>query len=148
MKFRLLSGRYYKDKETFNKGDIVESDKDLCKMFGNRFEKVVEPQPAPSPVMEQTFHHPPPEKEGVEATESAPPSPIVSTLPEDKKFVENIDFGLDVSDEFPDAITANVKVFLKDEHYSIVDGGNNHMLNEKPFKKTTRVQKFLTRLLE
>jgi hypothetical protein len=145
MKFRVLAGRYYKGKKMYEKGSTVESDRDLVKVFGKeKFEPIIEPlQLEPSDVKNKSS--PPSSKTGgAEVITSIPPS----SAPPDLLNIDYTSFGKDVTKNYINATRGGVRVFLKDDTYSIVDAGDGSIHNSKPLTSEKKVLRFLERLLE
>jgi len=142
MRFRLLSGRYYQGEKRFEKGEIIESNRDLCTAFLNKFERLNDVQeiiPDKEQKPADALH--PPLTGGVKVENIAPP--VIEKLEE--QVVPS--YGEDVTEDFSTAEKLNLKVFLKEDIYSIVDE-NGNKINEKTIISSNRVNRFLRKKKE
>jgi hypothetical protein len=151
-RFRLIAGKHFQDEadgtvKTYSakSGDnIIESDKELDKLFANKFERIegsekVVPDKDPAPV-----------------TSSEKPKPTVtefSTKPDgsmprelataegadvgfDPKAAGGDDLGEDVTEDFEGAAEKDLQVFIKARKYHVTDKDNpGKPLNEEPLNK-------------
>jgi len=150
-KYRLLSGLYKCfDGTTYKKGDTVESVRDLCATFKNKFELVEDHTPVQvetEKVADNILHTPSP-TDGEENVKTSP-SNIVT-----KHQITEIKEEVDVTDDFPLAVKIGGLKVIKitcadgDKIYNVVDSGNGQLHNSKPIKNVIRVKKFLKNLAE
>jgi len=136
--YRLLGCSYKsKDGKTYEKGDIVESNRELDKKFVGLFEKlpetvVVDKQPETVIVDKQSDIIP-----------SSESGEEIFTSPLSEK---------DVTKQFPYAKRIGginiIRVTDGDkEYYNIVDSGNGQLHNSKPILSIVKVNKFLRNLV-
>ena len=137
-KYRLLSGFYKcKDGNTYKKGDVFESEKDLCKVFVNKFELVERTLPTQTKTDGSLSS---PSSAGGEDKLKASPLVTVSEV--------------DVTDEFSRAVKIGglkiVKVTNSNgvKGYNVIDSGNGQLHNSKPIKTFDKVKKFLKNIAE
>jgi len=125
MKFRVLHSRHIANGRTFEKGDIVESSGDLVKAFPGKFERI---------------------ESSVEVARVRASSPAASeapVVPPSAPDGETSPFGEDVSEDFPSAVGADLKVFQKGSSYFVVDMDTpDKALNAKALKGA-EVNKFI-----
>ena len=123
---------------TYESGDIVETERDLVKLYGNKFKRVSPEQESP-----------------IEGDVSSPDIPIITkvgkgdeevTSPSEPlppgDVVEN-EHGVDVSDSFPLAKEVDLTVFEKSKWYTVVDPDDGTVLNEKRLHGEKQVKAFL-----
>ena len=111
--FKLLAGNYRSaDKKNYNSGDIVESDRELDKIFVNKFSRVgateapTEPPKAPA--------------------DSAPANndKTPASAPDDD------DKGENITAEYPDAVDAGLEVYKKSGWCTVLDPETGDHLNK------------------
>ena len=107
----------------YTKGDIVESDINLCETFQNAFERLADKPPKAAAAMEVDEEEPAIEEEPVEEEQPSP-------------------FGKDVTDGFKDA---KFKIYHdKEIGFSVVDPENpNEALNGKRLNSKAAVVAFM-----
>lgn len=134
MKYELLAGRHVSRNGVYDKGDIVESDLNLAKLYPAKFREVKD---AIALVPEKSSS-PPPTDEGSGDAKNSPPSSGQKSLE-----------GEDVTNKFPlaEKITG-LTIILKDAKYNVYDSGNKELLNTEPFTKEKSVNKFLKAFME
>ena len=142
MKFRLINKKgigshQYFDKDgnsvTVSPGEVLESDKDLVKLFPNKFE----------------YAEPIDDPDATPVVTDVPDFPL-RNVKDDTTVVEppkEGPYGIDVTAEFPKAVEANLTVFEKLKWYTIVDPEDKTILNEKKLRKA-KVNSFLEDYLE
>lgn len=170
MKFRLVErdaqnnkvGSHYVGNKKYVAGQIIESDTDLCKKFRNKFERVDDAAPASRPEIVQivkmrtSVKESPKSQPGADGavqeeggTGAATGNPPSSTLKEDKpktvkaKKAAHPKYGVDITDDFPDAIVLAMKVYQDDKTGStlVIDPESDQVL--KRAKNVTIISKFL-----
>lgn len=131
MKFKVLEGEHRPSmgetaagKEVAGPGDVVESDNDLCKMFPNKFKRLISKKAQDDDA----------EAEAV-PVEEADAAPVTK------------DLGMeDVTGEFKKAKDNDLKVlFTEGKGYSFFDG--EELLNDKPIKSKPKANAFLDKHL-
>lgn len=134
MTFRLKkgAGNHADDDKLYKAGDIIKSEKDLDKMFQNKFERIYSNEQLIDPA--------------VVLTPDIPKSPITDADKDDGGVVKepppdsdsapvDNDLGNDVTEAFPTATTLKLKVFENAHWYSVVDMVDNQVLNTKKLRK-------------
>lgn len=119
-KFMVVEGQHMElSGKVYDKGQIVNSDLDLDKLFRDKFKKVNK------------------------NTAQAVAELVDESKDEVVKTEEEEDFGKDVTAEFDVAVNNDLKVYRdKKKGVTIFDGSKK--LNDKPFKSKTQVEAFLT----
>ena len=120
MKFRLKGGTHADgrppDWKLYKKGDTVESNLDLEKLFPNKFDPILEAPQAPSPV--------PPTRSRPKQEVAVESSVAVVEPPEEEEDEEEdeLSLGRNVSDQFAKAEKVGLLIFLGDDgKYGIAD---------------------------
>jgi hypothetical protein len=150
MRFEVLGGTHNHYGTIYKKGEILESDRDLTKVFRGKFKKVE----ASTPVSKGEVFNPldvvvnpqPPVEDDKPSEE-----PTAPKTPEDEKngapaadSLERAE-GKDVTKDFQEAIDEEVRVFQKGAWYNVYDGAAEdlgHPLNDKGLRKKD-VSKFI-----
>ncbi len=118
MLFRLKGGKHNDNRGTIYKnGDVIESEADLVKTYGEKFERIGEKDPTAGKKTLKIRKNPGPETPKVED----------KTSPSDEKLAAR---GEDVTTEFSLGKAAKgLTVHKKDGHYFVYDGED--LVNEK-----------------
>jgi len=138
MKFRLLGPFYVAlDGRKYKKGDVVISAEDLSKKFANAFELIEK-----DVEVEQFYKAPDiPEPSICEHSSCKPMADVggdAAILPSPPTEIE----GQDVTNLFSVAESVDMKVFLADGKYTVVDGTDGKIM-KKGIVGTQKVKKFL-----
>ena len=125
MKFKLLNG-FFDDKfsgKRIEKGGIVESQKDLCELFPNKFS-----------LLNTTAD---PVKSTVPEVKSIPKQePIIEQAPIPTPQKKTTLLGTDVTDRFPVASKSSLRIFRKGNTYNVTDNEELGVaLNDQPLNK-------------
>lgn len=163
MRFRLLSsdgkgnrvGNHYQGNMCYKAGDVLESDRDLAKLFRNKFERVADETPLSegTPVQTVMAGHTPPtvtpsdtvEVEGL--TDPPTSTNTTSEVPVDEDVVTTNpkpkSLGEDVTEQYPNADIVGVRVLYnaKKNGYSVVSQEDGTVL--KRYKQPASVKKYL-----
>lgn len=126
MKFRLLGGGHNEGGKLFKKGDIVESARNLVKLFENKFERIRKGK-----------------RKKAAPADDDPDDPEEETPPTTPKEAR----GKDVSADFPLAVEEGFSVFRKGSWFHVFEGDETSPLNPKGIKRT-KVEEFITTYLE
>jgi len=145
MRFKLIGGNHQQDGKTYKTGDIVESKHDLAKAFKGQFERIYEQESAKSAQSSPPLS----EGRGKNGSTSSPPSPNgeggAGAGGDGSKPSE---FGDDVTEQFPDAVKAELKVYAtKGGWFTVVDPDGNKALSEKKLRQDA-VPEFLKQYVE
>lgn len=109
MQFRLIGGGHVEDGKSYEKGDIVESDKNLVSLFRGKFEKVYSED----------------EKLKMQETPKIPTKESLDKVKEKSKNIETR-LGPDVTVSFLEAKGTEFKIHkAAGSKYHIVDGASN-----------------------
>lgn len=138
MRFKVLQGKHSAGvdsqtsrQSTFTVGEIVESDERLDKLFVNKFERLPDKGPVTIKKRKNIWDEEPTLEVPVEE---------VSETPEGEETV----LGVEVTNRFPKAEPAGLKVFEKDELFNVADSEKSDVaLNEEPMSRTA-TNKFIT----
>lgn len=125
-RFRVKAGKHHElNGQIFKAGQIFFSNKDYCKAFPNKFEKIEEAPPADAP----NAPTPPP---NVDSFKAEPP----------KSVADEPGPGLDVTSTFPQAGELDLLVFkLKPGQYNVCDKDEpGKPMNEKPLSKAKTIE--------
>jgi len=121
MLFKVLRGTHYRDGKVYRKGDTIETSLDLVAMFGKaRFERNFEAEQRTGSVVVNKPDIPPPVDEAETQFDGSD---------------DSIDYGEDVTSEFPTAEKIEVLVFEKLKWYTVVDKADGEVLNEKKLRR-------------
>ena len=163
--------------DVYHAGDVVDTKRPLDKIYRNKFERVPDATPASTPtklvlgtvdlpdVEDELLERPVIQKPdvavphdvapfeelpmpGVVVAEEGAVEDNTNTVPSDISDSETAErFGIDVTDEFGGAESANVKVYFKgkNDFYSVVDNESGKVL--KRTKKEETVGEFVGTLL-
>lgn len=144
MYFRVKAGIHYEKvngvETMFTKGQIVPSERDLTKVFANKFVRV---NSSKSPVSVEE------DEEGEEylEEEQLPVPARLSKTEEDEDEEDGDSESKDVTDLFPDALKKEVTVFLRDEKYWVYENSNlDTPLNSQGFTMA-KVKSFIKKEL-
>lgn len=129
MKFRLTGGSHVAGDRSYKKGDVIESDKDLVKIFVNKFERLHDED---TPVSKGTQIDVPGQ------------APRPAEAEEEAAEVEGL--GVDVSAEFPEAAEADVLVFKAGKLYTVADADEpTKALNVDALTSKKAVKEYITK---
>ena len=129
-RYKLLGVSYKcRDGNTYNKGDTIESDRELDKVFVGMFEKLPDVV-----VIEKQQPDSLSSSKGGEESLASPPV--------ERNVTKQFSIAKKVGGVKIIRITDGDK-----EYYNVVDSGNGQLHNGKPLKTPTKVKKFLTNLL-
>ena len=120
-----------KGKKYFS-GDMIKSDVDLVVKFPGKFDLTNESM---QPVVNTPSR---PEIPGPMSDVGESESPTDPTLDIDNdgdKIEEEVKYGKDVTDQFEDAVTAELKVYKRTQWYTIIDPDDGEILNNKKLRK-------------
>jgi hypothetical protein len=143
-KFKVTGGGYNDGKRSYKRGDVVESDLDLAKMFRNQFEEIragsaagegddgskPSPAPAPVPAKKQKQKQPPetePEKTDSKATTKKVKKKNDSTKKSARK---------NATKRFPIAVEEDFKVLREGDEYFVIDLDTKEQIHEAPLVKS------------
>ena len=150
--YKLKGGQHnHSDGKTYKKGDLVESEADLTKIFTNKFEKVYETEEEASPGVSFPAVKVAQAKSKVTVVDLP-----VDSKEEEEKELEEVEEkieekpekrGKEVTKNFSEAVEQDLKVFKKGRQYFVYDMDPAVPLNEKGLNKG-QVKKFITDYLE
>lgn len=143
MKFRLIGGNHTEGngptRKVFKKNAIIDSDRDLTKLFRGKFERIYtaeqleavapvpkvaeKPTPAPTPVAE-----PAPAVSEPTTEEKKPEASKESRKPRKRR-------GRDATKSFPLALEEEFLVFQRGSRFDVYEPEDDAPLNEKGLKK-------------
>lgn len=137
-KYRVKGGQHDHDNGMrYKAGDVFEEDRDMCKMFPNKFEKLADnlalSSGSPIPGLPTSAKH----------TNKAP----VATENEAQAPADDIVDGVDVTAEFKNAQKNGFCVIQRGNFYDICNAGETEPLNSQSLKKE-RVAPFIKKLLK
>lgn len=135
MKFKLLHGKHSQEGVKYVKGEIVETEMELDKLFVNKFVCI-----DATPMQE------PPKKPEIQTPKLTSPSSSNDEEVESQKdetSSSNIGDG-DVTKEFPTAIEYGLKVICKDNWFEVVDEDGERQHDKK--LRRSGVEKLLASL--
>ena len=130
------------DGKEYGPGDTIETDRDLKKLMPEKFELVHEIYAPDVSVLEKPVI---PGPDTSEVDDDLIPSDSTSEVENSEPEVS--EHGTDVTDQFEDAKTAELKVYKKGPWYSIVDPDNDQVLSEKKLRQN-KVAEFLAQYVE
>ncbi len=142
MLFRLKGGSHAQDGKVYKKGDVIETDRNLCAMFRNKFERVYEQElkdtgtELKKPNIPPPVQSPPAGKGDGEAAKLTPePLPEVSPDADESEKDVKSEHGDNVTAAFPAAEKIGLSVFEKSNWYVVVDNDDSSVLNGKKLRK-------------
>jgi len=150
MLFRLKQrcGNHVENGKIYEPGDIIETGRDLSSKFRNKFERIHEALKDTGKKDTDEIKRPNiPPSVGEGGDTGLNPSPESSPISDEEIVEENLEYGEDVTSEFPTAEKLEVKVFEKSKWYTIVDTSDGEVLNEKKLRKKDVIP-FLEQYLE
>lgn len=144
MKFVLKCGKHRGKDRQYNKGDIIESDRDLVVVYGEHRFKLVDSGPVKT-------------RPEIPVVDRSSPSNTVEGVPEQapstdasEDVVMHPKFGEDVTETFKKAGKLGVNVYLKGKIYHVVDPETDSELTDEKtppkMKKKFEVIQLLNRL--
>jgi len=151
MRFKLLTGQHTNEDGTrvYNPGDTIEAGLDskgdpvdLCERFLNKFEKLPdEPEEA---VPESAPKSAKASAKGKKSTSAATETASKGRGTKEEKETEEEPLGEDVTDKFPKAPEAGLKVYKEGRHYFVADEDDEaKSINAKELTSIEQVNSFI-----
>ena len=124
MLWKLVGGRHKEGGKLYQKGDLIETARDLGTQFPNKFERLPDPTPA------AVAAHAP------VALPAAAPAPVVPPTPPAPPAAPVKPLGADVTADWPAAAKPGLLVFQEGKTYHVTDVDNpTTALNPEPLSK-------------
>lgn len=152
--YKLVAGSHVDaDGKSYDKGDLIQSNDDLIRMFPNKFKRI---RGGDNSAKEQSQKSPTPfDMDKAASLSSAEVAKIPQEgIDEDEDDGSELtqssrDLGEDVTSKFPKAEKGGYKVFCKGDTYFVVDADlPEQTLNEEMLLNKTQVDKFVSNLLK
>ena len=151
--FRVLGGSHDEGGKIYQKGEQVASDRDLVSMFGrNKFEAVGDFTPAvvksdktPIPQTKKAVPRQEKNKSTIDPGTGIDLSKEVDAADSKVDLLDVHAFGVDITEEFPKATEAGLRVYKKRGWCTVVDDGTK--VNDKGIKQAD-VEAFIANMLE
>ena len=145
MLFRLKGGKHIQDGKKYKKGDIIDTFIDLAKIFRGKFEKVSKEFVEEARASITTNPEIPLSVEDDAVVEPVKEQPESDFAEEESETLEEdaeVDYGKEITSEFPTAAEIEVKVYAKSNWCTVIDTRDNEVLNTKKLRKKN-VEEFL-----
>lgn len=146
MRFLLLEGIHKDGEESYKKGDIVRSQRQLDTIFRGKFQQVAESGlPIETEIGDSLPKLTSEEAQWLGASPDVDTSKVDTTEKESPDFAE---YGKDVTDKsFPEAAKAGMRIFRKKSFYTVIDTDDNSVMNSKKLKRE-QLEEFIGDFIE
>ena len=151
MKFRLEGGSYVNGNKKYVKGDVIESDQELDKIFACKFTKLYEEQATVTTPKYKAPDIPVPQSPVVTATEPGKEETVAKDVKtdavEESEPGKVVGLGEDVTDEYPTAKEVGVRIFKDKKSWHTVVDEDGDVLNKTKLR-ANKVQAYIGQFME
>ncbi len=156
-KYEVLGGTHVEGgRKVYHKGDVIESDKDLVRLFKNKFKEVdpdtptghsamlgrgLDPETSKALAKAAEKKEKEERKKAEKAAEKAKKEEADES--DESDGTEEVDLGQDVTSSFEDELTDGFQVFRKNKKYTVVKKGETESLHEGVLRNKPMVESFL-----